>query len=198
MRKGVGYNRFVGEQASQATDLILPSTLAVPSIADCASMKLRSKQREGKNVRCVYDPAKAPRELAILLECPACPESKRPDRDGTLARTHPLGSTTRIVPQALFRCAVRSSPFVPNPPRVLLRVFAVDDCKAGLLQALGSAPDPTAMLHTLNREQERRKLALSWRRIHDENVLNDRQYFIGRLCNQGLVLSPDATYLNSI
>jgi hypothetical protein len=58
--RGVGYNRFVGEQASQATDLILPSTVAVPSIADCASMKLKSKQREGKNVRCVYDSEKTP------------------------------------------------------------------------------------------------------------------------------------------
>jgi hypothetical protein len=70
--------------------------------------------------------------------------------------------------QALFRWAVRGSPFVPNPPRAPLCVFAVDDCKAGLLQALGSAPDPAGVLLTLNQGQVGRKRALSWRRTHKD------------------------------
>ena len=61
------------------------------------SMKLQSKQRDGKKVRCVYDSAKTPREPVVPLRRPACPEAARANRGGTHARPHPRVSTTRAV-----------------------------------------------------------------------------------------------------
>ena len=65
VRQVVGYDRFVGEYAyRQLTELYR----ALRLYANCfqPSMKLLSKQRDGKQVRCVYDPAKTP--LQRLLQ----------------------------------------------------------------------------------------------------------------------------------
>ncbi len=59
VRQGVGYDRLVGEHAyRQLTELYRALRLYVNCFQP--SMKLLSKQREGKQVRCVYDPAKTP------------------------------------------------------------------------------------------------------------------------------------------
>jgi hypothetical protein len=42
----------------------------------------------------------------------------------------------------------------------------VDDYTAGTPPEEWSVPDPKAGLHILNREQERRKRVLGWRRTH--------------------------------
>jgi hypothetical protein len=67
--------------------------------------------------------------------------------------------------QAVFRCAVSCSAFVPIPS-VPIRVFSVAYCTAGTLPAEGSIPDPAAGLHSLYREQERRKRVLGWQHTH--------------------------------
>jgi hypothetical protein len=49
-----------------------------------------------------------------------------------------------------------------------IRVFSVDDCTVGKLPKEGNAPNPTAGLEALYREQERRKRVLGWRRTHKD------------------------------
>jgi hypothetical protein len=58
------------------------------SIAAEPSMKLLSKQREGKKVRCVYDPAKTPLLLSWLV---AYPERSSGDIFRELQRRSPGG-----------------------------------------------------------------------------------------------------------
>jgi hypothetical protein len=59
VRQVVGYDRFVGDQAyRQLTELYRALRLYVNCFQP--SMKLLYKQRAGKKVRCVYDPAKTP------------------------------------------------------------------------------------------------------------------------------------------
>src|SRR5438045_9336434 len=61
----VGYDRLVGEQASrQLTELFRALRLYVNCFQP--SMKLLSKQRDGKKVRCVYDPAKTLLQRLLL------------------------------------------------------------------------------------------------------------------------------------
>src|SRR5438045_2924998 len=61
----VGYDGFVGEHAyRQLTELYRALRLYVNCFQP--SMKLQSKQREGKKVRYVYDPAKTPLQRLLL------------------------------------------------------------------------------------------------------------------------------------
>jgi len=65
VRQVVGYDRFVGEHACrQLTELYRALRLYVNCFQP--SMKLQSKLREGKKVRCVYDPAKTPLQRLLL------------------------------------------------------------------------------------------------------------------------------------
>jgi hypothetical protein len=65
VRPVVGYDRLVGEQAyRQLTELYRALRLYVNRFQP--SMKLLSKQREGKKVRYVYDPAKTPLQRLLL------------------------------------------------------------------------------------------------------------------------------------
>jgi hypothetical protein len=66
VRQVVGYDRLVGEHASAATHRTLPGAATVPSTVAEPSMKLMSKQRDGKKVRYVYDPAKTPSQRLLL------------------------------------------------------------------------------------------------------------------------------------
>src|SRR6266581_7693350 len=74
VRQVVGYDRLVGEHAyRQLTELYRALRLYVNCFQP--SMKLLSKQREGKTVRYVYDPAKTP--LQRLLLSGALPAQKQ-------------------------------------------------------------------------------------------------------------------------
>ncbi|HEY6405847.1 MAG TPA: hypothetical protein VIY29_00110 [Ktedonobacteraceae bacterium] len=65
VRQVVGYDRFAGEHAyRQLTELYRALRLYVNCFQ--LSMKLLSKQREGKKVRYVYDPAKTPLQRLLL------------------------------------------------------------------------------------------------------------------------------------
>jgi hypothetical protein len=61
----VGYDRLVGEHAyRQLTELYRALRLYINCFQP--SMKLLAKQRDGKKVRCVYDPAKTPLQRLLL------------------------------------------------------------------------------------------------------------------------------------
>src|SRR5712692_295134 len=65
VRQVVGYDRLVGEQAyRQLTELYRALRLYVNCFQP--SMKLQAKQRDGKKVRYVYDPAKTPLQRLLL------------------------------------------------------------------------------------------------------------------------------------
>src|ERR1700738_4246426 len=65
VRQVVGYDRLVGEHAyRQLTELYRALRLYVNCFQP--SMKLLSKQRDGKKVRYVYDPAKTPLQRLLL------------------------------------------------------------------------------------------------------------------------------------
>src|SRR5229473_7503757 len=66
VRQVVGYDRLVGEHAyRQLTELYRALRLYVNCFQP--SMKLQAKQRDGKKVRYVYDPAKIPLQRLLLL-----------------------------------------------------------------------------------------------------------------------------------
>lgn len=59
-------------------------------------------------------------------------------------------------------------PCKSNTPSVPIRVFSVENCTAGNIPAEKSVPNPAVGLHTLYREQERRKRVLGWQRTHKD------------------------------
>lgn len=131
-------------------------------------MKLLSKQRDGKKVRCIYDPAKTP--LQRLLLSGVLPVQKQQELIKVAQALDPIGLFQQVeqLQRAVFRCAVNCSPFVSHSPPAPLRVFSVESCTAGNVPAEGSALDPAVGLRTLYREQERRKRVLGWRLTHKD------------------------------
>jgi hypothetical protein len=158
----VGYDRFVGERAyRQLTEPYQGLRLYVNCFQP--SMKLQSKQREGKTVRCVYGPAKTP--LQRLLLSGVLPAHKQQELTEVAQALDPIRLSEQLeqLQQAVFRCAVSCSPFVPNTYSIPIRVFSIERCTAGMFRSLRSASDPAAVLHALYQEQERRKRVLGWR-----------------------------------
>jgi len=167
VRQVVGYDRLVGDHAHrQLTELYRALRLYVNCFQP--SMKLLSKQREGKKVRCVYDPAKTP--LQRLLQSGVLPAQKYQELTEVAQALDPILLFQQLeqLQQAVFHCAVNCSPFVPSTTPAPIRVFSVEHCTAGNVPAERSAPDPAAVLHTLNRKQERRKHVLGWRRTRKD------------------------------
>jgi hypothetical protein len=114
------------------------------------SMKLLFKQREGKKVCCVYNPAKTP--LQRLLQSGVLPAQKYQELTEVAQALDPIRLFQQLeqLQQAVFHCAVNCSPFVPSTTPGPIRVFSVEHCTAGNVPAERSAPDPAAVLHTLN------------------------------------------------
>ena len=167
VRQVVGYDRFAGERAyRQLTELYRALRLYVNCFQP--SMKLQSKQREGKKVRCVYDSAKTP--LQRLLLSGVLPAQKQQELTEAAQSLDPMRLFQQVeqLQQAVFRCAVSVAPLISNTPSAPVRVFSVEYCTMGSVQASRSAPDPAAGLHTLYREQERRKRVLGWRCTHKD------------------------------
>jgi hypothetical protein len=129
-------------------------------------MKLLSKQRDGKRVRYVYDPAKSPLQRLILSGTLSA--QKVQELTEVAQALDPLRLLHQLeqLQQAVFHCAVSCSPVISPMPSANTRVFSVDDCTVRKLPEERSIPDPTAGLQTLYREQERRKRVLGWRRTH--------------------------------
>ena len=167
VRQVIGYDRMVGEHAyRQLTELYRALRLYVNCFQP--SMKLLAKQREGKKVRYVYDLAKTP--LQRLLLSGVLSAQKQQELLEVAQALDPIRLFQQLeqLQQALFRCAVGYFPFVPGLPSAPLRVFSVERCVTGTLPAERSVPDPSATLHTLYREQERRKRVLGWRRTQKD------------------------------
>ncbi len=156
VRQVVGYDRFVGvRDYRQLTELYRALRLYVNCFQP--SMKLQSKQREGKKVRCVYDSAKTP--LQRLLLSGALPAQKQQELTEVTQSLDPMRLFQQVVQvqQAVFRCAVRVPPLISNTPSAPVRVFSVEYCTMGSVLAERSALDSAAGLNTLYHEQERRK-----------------------------------------
>jgi hypothetical protein len=153
-------------QARQLTELYRALRLYVNCFQP--SMKLLSKQRDGKKVRCVYDPAKTP--LQRLLQSRVLPAQKQQELLEVAQALDPIRLLHQVeqLQQAIFRCAVGCSPFISSLPSAPLRVFSAESSMTGTFPIEGSVPDPTAGLQTLYREQERRKRVLGWRRTHKD------------------------------
>ena len=167
VRQVVGYDRFVGEHAyRQLTELYRALRLYVNCFQP--SMKLLSKQREGKKVRYVYDSAKTP--LQRLLQSGVLPAEMQQFLLEVAHALNPIRLFEQLeqLQQAVFRCAVGCSPFLSSLPSTPLRVFSVGRCMTGTLPSPGSVPDTAAGLETLYHEQERRKRVLGWRRTHKD------------------------------
>jgi hypothetical protein len=167
VRQVVGYDRFVGEHAyRQLTELYRALRLYVNCFQP--SMKLLSKQREGKKVRYVYDSAKTP--LQRLLQSGVLPAEMQQELLEVAHALDPIRLFEQLeqLQQAVFRCAVGCSPFLSSLPSTPLRVFSVGRCMTGTLPSPGSVPDTAAGLETLYHEQERRKRVLGWRRTHKD------------------------------
>jgi hypothetical protein len=132
------------------------------------STKLRSKHRDGKKVRCLYDSAKTP--LQRLLLSGVLPAQKQQELTEVAQALDPMRLFQQVeqLQQAVFRCAVGVPPLNSNTPSALVRVFSMEYCTMGSVQAERSAPDPAAGLHALYHEQERRKRVLGWRRTHKD------------------------------
>ncbi len=167
VRQVVGYDRFVGEQAyRQLTELYRALRLYVNCFQP--SMKLLSKQRDGKKVRYVYDPAKTPLQRLFLSGVLSVQKQQELTEVAQALDPIPLFQQLEQLQQAVFRCAVDGSPFVSSPLAAPLHVFSVEQCTAGKFPEERNAPAPTAGLETLYREQERRKRVLGWRRTHKD------------------------------
>ena len=167
MRQVVGYDHLVGEHAyRQLTELYRALRLYVNCFQP--SMKLLSKERDGKKIRCVYDPAKT--SLQRLLLSGVLPLQKQQELTEVAQALDPVRilHQLELLQQAVFRCAAGCSPFVSSPLSEPLHVFSVEQCTAGKLPEKRNATAPTAGFETLYREQERRKRVLGWRRTHKD------------------------------
>jgi hypothetical protein len=94
-------------------------------------MKLLSKQRDGKKVRYVYDPAKTPPQRLLLSEVLSA--LKQQELTEVAQALDPIGLSHQLeqLQQAVFRCAVGCSPFVSSLLSDPLHVFSVEQCTAG-------------------------------------------------------------------
>ena len=167
VRQVVGYDRFVGEHAyRQLTELYRALRLYVNCFQPW--MKLQSKQRDGNKVRCVYDPAKTP--LQRLLASGILPAQKQQELIEVAHALDPIRLFQQLeqLQKAIFHCAASYPPFGSSIPSAPIRIFSVESCLAGNAPAQRSIPDPAPGLHTLYREQERRKRTLGWRRTHKD------------------------------
>jgi hypothetical protein len=115
VRQVVGYDRFAGERAyRQLAELYRALRLYVNCFQP--SMKLQSKQREGKKVRCVYDSAKTP--LQRLLPSGVLPAQKQQELTEAARSLDPMRLFQQVeqLQQAVFRCAVSVPPLISNTP----------------------------------------------------------------------------------
>jgi hypothetical protein len=185
VRQVVGYDRLVGEHAyRQLTELYRALRLYVNCFQP--SMKLVSKQRQGKKVRYVYDSAKTPLQRLLLSGVLSAEMQQE-----LLEVAHALDPIRLLhqleqLQQAVFRCAVGCSPFLSSPLSDPLHVYSVEQCTAGKLPDEGGFPNPAAGLESLYREQERRKRALGWRRTHKDPFEGEWEHIL-----TWLVVNPE-------
>jgi hypothetical protein len=167
VRQVVGYDRFVGERAlRQLEELYRALRLYVNCFQP--SMKLASKQRNGKKISYCYDPAKTP--LQRLLLAGILPVETQQELNEVAQALDPVCLLEQLqhLQQALFHCAAEANPFVSPAAVVPLRAFAVETCTTGVVPTGESIPDLSGGLPALYQQQEKRKRVLGWRRTHND------------------------------
>jgi hypothetical protein len=150
------------------------------------SMKLLSKQRDGKKVRYIFDAARTPLERLLLSDVlPAQKQQALTEVAHTLDLFRIFQQLEQLQ-QAVFRCAVSCAPFVSNTPSVPIRVFSVERCTTGHAPTERSVTGPATGFHILYREQERRKRILGWRHSQKAPLEGEREQILS-----WLVASPE-------
>src|SRR5947209_4739121 len=147
VRQVVGYDRLVSEHAyRQLTELYRALRLYVNCFQP--SMKLQSKQRDGKKVRYVYDPAKTPLQRVLLSG--VLPVQKQQELTEVAHALDPIRLFQQVeqLQQAVFRRAIGCSPFLSSLPSAPIRAFSVERCMTVTLPSPGSVPDTAAGLET--------------------------------------------------
>jgi hypothetical protein len=110
VRQVAGYDRFVGVRAyQQLTELYLALRLYVNCFQP--SMKLLSKKRDGKKIRCMYDPAKTP--LQRLMLSGILPVEMQQELTKVAEVLDPISLLHQLkqLQQAVFRSAAGCSPY---------------------------------------------------------------------------------------
>ena len=123
---------LVNTQARQLTELYRALRLYVNCFQP--SMKLLSKERDGKKIRCVYDPAKTPR--ITLLSDTIC--QKRQNRVAQILIYGLLSQLKSCNGLCSAAVALSGSPIL----FAAIRVFSVDEFKAVKHPEERSVPDP--------------------------------------------------------
>lgn len=132
VRQAVGYDRFVGKYAyRQLTELYRALRLYVNCFQP--SMKLLSKQRDGKKVHCVYDPAKSP--LQRLLFSGVLHARMQQELLEVAHTLDPIRLFEQVeqLQQAVFQYAAGCPPFTSSLSSTPIRIFSVEQCSAGTL-----------------------------------------------------------------
>jgi len=165
VRRAVGYDRLAGEQAAQQLGELYR---ALRLYVNCfhPSMKLLSKtsREEGKRMRRVYDPAKAPLQRLFLAGVlSACAQHELEDIAQAL---DPLALVDQMeqLQYALFRCAVPSVSCRTNSSSPLPRRFAVESCLAEPLPGSREEPDPGDLPTIPRKNAHALPPFLNWRR----------------------------------
>src|SRR6266700_4421597 len=141
VRKTVGHDRLVGEQAyRQLRELYR----AVRLYVNCFQPRvlLLSKHREGENVRRVYDAAKTPWQWLMLSG--VLPATTQQHLCEVVQALDPLRLLSHLkhLQQALWRCARSISPLTHSAPAASLLRFCVQGCMQGPLPAEEKTPAP--------------------------------------------------------
>jgi hypothetical protein len=139
VRQVVGYDRLIGERVyRQLTELYLALRLYVNCFRP--SMKLLSKQREGKKVRCVYDSAKTPLQRLLLSGILTAQQQQELIEVAHALDPMRLFQQVEQLQQAVFRYAINVPPLISNTPSAPVRVFSVGYCMMGTVQFRGAHP----------------------------------------------------------
>jgi hypothetical protein len=130
---------LVNTKARQLTELYRALRLYVNCFQP--SMKLLSKERDGKKIRCVYDPAKTPLQRLLLSVILSAQKQQELTEVAEILDPISLLNQLKQLQQVVFRCAVSSSPEISPILSAAIRVFSVDECKAGKHPEERSVPD---------------------------------------------------------
>jgi len=157
VRQVVGHGRLMGEHASHQLDELYR---ALHWYVNCfqPSMKLVTKQVEGRKIRRVYDAAKTPLQRVLLSGALSPVQQQELRTIGKAFDPLRLFQQVEQLQQATFRCeAVRSSAGQPMPPTSLVS-FDLAACAAELVSPEGSETDE------LPNEEQQYAGVLDWRR----------------------------------
>src|SRR6266581_1827304 len=165
VRQVVGYDRFAGELAyRQLTELYRALRVYVNCFQP--SMKLHTKQREGRKVRRTYDRAQTP--MQRLLASDAVPPNKKQELLRVTQALDPLRLLHQLehLQQALWRHVITSSSESSVPASPLS--FSVKQCTEEQVPADGIPGTPPSLL-----KRERRKKYQKSGRPHDWRTRED-------------------------